>query len=298
MTTRNQPPGPPVRVEIENEWVWCGEQRLKLTPKTFAVLHYLIEHAGKLVTKDQLLHVVWPDTVVSEWALTSCLREIRKALKDSPRAPQYIETVHRRGVRFIGPVASGQLSVGSKEEENQKAKGKNQKAKIFPTQPPVLSLQHSVLVGRETDLAQLHSWLVKALSGDRQIVFVTGEPGIGKTTLVEAFLQSLESRVRNEKERQKAKIPEPQSSALSPCLHQILNLKSQILVPGLPAGNALSTLGQAKPTCRCWKHWGGCVVSPGMNGSPKCSTSMRPRGWCRCLHCSILQSWRCCSAKC
>jgi DNA-binding response OmpR family regulator len=57
MTTRNQP-RPPVRVEVENEWVWCGGQRPKLTPKTFAVLRYLIEHAGKLVTKDQLLHVV------------------------------------------------------------------------------------------------------------------------------------------------------------------------------------------------------------------------------------------------
>jgi len=50
-------------------------------------------------------------------------------------------------------------------------------------------------VGRETELAQLHQWLDKALQGERQVVFVTGEPGIGKTTLVDAFLQSLESSV-------------------------------------------------------------------------------------------------------
>ena len=46
-------------------------------------------------------------------------------------------------------------------------------------------------MGREAELAQLHGWLDKALSGERQIVFVTGEPGIGKTTVVEAFLDQL-----------------------------------------------------------------------------------------------------------
>ena len=51
------------------------------------------------------------------------------------------------------------------------------------------------MVGREAELGQLHRWLAKALAGERQLVFVTGEPGIGKTTLVEAFLQSLASRV-------------------------------------------------------------------------------------------------------
>jgi predicted ATPase len=60
------------------------------------------------------------------------------------------------------------------------------------------------LVGREAELAQLHTWLDTALNGERQIVFVTGEPGIGKTTLIEAFLQRLESRVqRRESEGQK-----------------------------------------------------------------------------------------------
>ncbi|MBI3302822.1 MAG: winged helix-turn-helix domain-containing protein [Deltaproteobacteria bacterium] len=113
MTARKQPPYAPLRVDTENEWVWCGEHRLKLTPKTFVVLRYLVEHAGRLVTKDQLMSAVWPDTVVSEWALTSCLREIRKALADTPKAPQYIETVHRHGFRFIGKVVSCQSSVVS-----------------------------------------------------------------------------------------------------------------------------------------------------------------------------------------
>src|SRR5262249_32053661 len=63
--------------------------------------------------------------------------------------------------------------------------------------PPQLATGHwplpTPLVGRETELAQLHRWLDKAAHGERQVVFITGEPGIGKTTLVEGFLQSLES---------------------------------------------------------------------------------------------------------
>jgi predicted ATPase len=112
--------------------------------------------------------------------------ELRKTLNDDDRNPQYIETVHRRGYRFIFPLAtitppivSRQLSVISKQT---------------PPAPPQLA---TGLVGRESELAQLQSWLDKALNGERQIVFVTGEPGIGKTALVEAFLQRLESRVQD-----------------------------------------------------------------------------------------------------
>ena len=102
MTKAPQPLCAPLRVDLENEWVWCGEQPLKLTPKAFAVLRYLIEHPGRLVSKDELLLAVWPDTVVTEGALATCMRWIRKALADDPHAPQYIETVHRR-YRFIAP---------------------------------------------------------------------------------------------------------------------------------------------------------------------------------------------------
>jgi predicted ATPase len=61
------------------------------------------------------------------------------------------------------------------------------------------------VVGREIELAQLHKWFAKALNGERQLVFVTGEPGIGKTTLIEAFLYRLESSVQGHKESQKSK---------------------------------------------------------------------------------------------
>ncbi|HJY80590.1 MAG TPA: winged helix-turn-helix domain-containing protein [Candidatus Binatia bacterium] len=83
----------------------------ELRPKAFAVLRYLAEHPGQLVTKAELVRVVWPDTVIGDEALTACIREIRQVLGDQARGPQYIETVHRRGYRFIGPMR-GQKSRG------------------------------------------------------------------------------------------------------------------------------------------------------------------------------------------
>ncbi|HEY5866655.1 MAG TPA: AAA family ATPase, partial [Candidatus Tectomicrobia bacterium] len=83
---------------------WCGPKRCKLTAKAEAVLRYLVAHPGRLVRKADLLAAVWPDVHVSDWVLTTCIREIRHVLGDVARAPQYIATVHRQGYRFIAPV--------------------------------------------------------------------------------------------------------------------------------------------------------------------------------------------------
>src|SRR5262245_10776610 len=96
---------PTVRLDTDMEWAWCGERRLVLMPRSFAVLRHLVEHAGRLVTKDALLGAVWRATIVSDAALASTIRDLRRALGDSSSSPRYIETVHRRGFRFIGPIA-------------------------------------------------------------------------------------------------------------------------------------------------------------------------------------------------
>ena len=167
-----------LRIDLANECVWRGEQALKLTPTAFALLRYLVEHAGRLVTKEELLQAVWPETAVTEGVLTTHVRQIRQALGDAPQAPQFIETVHRRGYRWIGAVQSSRFQVPSSKTD------------------PVPSTQHPapLLVGREAELEQLQGWLAKALTGVRQIAFITGEAGIGKTTLVEGFLARLASR--------------------------------------------------------------------------------------------------------
>jgi hypothetical protein len=85
------------------EQLWQRTRLLSLRRKPLAVLRYLMEHAGEVVTKDALLAVVWPDIHVSEEGLTVHMREIRKALGDDARTPRFIETVHGRGYRFIAP---------------------------------------------------------------------------------------------------------------------------------------------------------------------------------------------------
>ena len=94
----------PFRLEPDDARLWRGAERLPLRPKSFAVLHYLLQHAGRLVPKDALLQAVWPDVAVSEAMLTICLSELRRVLGETRQAPQFIETVARRGYRFIGAV--------------------------------------------------------------------------------------------------------------------------------------------------------------------------------------------------
>ena len=174
---------------------------MKLTPKALAVLCCLVDRAGQVVSKEELFQSVWADTVVSDAALTVCVQELRRVLRDDAHKSHYIETVHRRGFRFIGKVVSDQLSV------------------VSPPSPALLHSQlatsnwqlTSPLVGRETELQQLHEWLDTALSGERQLIFVTGEPGIGKTSLVEAFLQSLESNVQRQEKSQNSKLKSQKS---------------------------------------------------------------------------------------
>jgi non-specific serine/threonine protein kinase len=101
----------PFRLDRPNRRLHRGVSTISLRPKAFAVLDYLLARAGRLVTKDQLLAAVWPDTTVTDTVLKVCVRELRDALGDDPEAPRFIETAHRLGYRFIAQVSSGNLPV-------------------------------------------------------------------------------------------------------------------------------------------------------------------------------------------
>jgi DNA-binding winged helix-turn-helix (wHTH) protein/predicted ATPase len=147
-----------------------GKQEVRITPKSLSVLRALVERSEEIVTKDELFRMVWSDTAVSDAALTSCIQELRHALQDDARAPRFIETVHRRGFRFLVPCSADGPANGDRQIATQAAR-------------PAESL-----VGRDAALAQLSQASALAQAGTRQIVFMTGEPGIGKTALVEDFL--------------------------------------------------------------------------------------------------------------
>jgi TolB-like protein/Tfp pilus assembly protein PilF len=122
--------------------LFSGAREIKLTPKALALLSYLAEHPGELVTKDELFAAVWPETTVGDAALVTCIQELRNALKDDARQPRYIETLHRRGYRFI---ARPTPAAAPKQDVNGKAG-----ALAFPDKPSIAVLPFTNM-SREAD---------------------------------------------------------------------------------------------------------------------------------------------------
>ncbi len=179
---------PRLVLDRTDESVWYGARKITLAPKAFSLLRYLAERRGRLVTKDELLDAVWPGVFVGDAVLKVAVREIRQALNDDAREPLFIQTAHRRGYRFIGEVEI---------VDGVAPAGRGLRLVDGRTRPSV-SAARSVapgLVGRAAALAVLDERLTLAGSGARQVVFVTGEPGIGKTALVDAWSESLPETV-------------------------------------------------------------------------------------------------------
>jgi DNA-binding winged helix-turn-helix (wHTH) protein len=97
----------PFRLDAVNRELFRNEQRIVLRPKTYAVLLYLVEHAGRLVEKDELLKAIWPDSETIDTSLKVCIRELRVIFGDDKDNPQWIETRQRIGYRFVATVTRG-----------------------------------------------------------------------------------------------------------------------------------------------------------------------------------------------
>lgn len=176
----------------------AGGERRAVEPQVFDVLAYLIRNRDRVVTKAELLEKLWPDRFVSEATLTSRLMAARKALGDSARKQEWIKTVHGRGYRFVGEVGEASHSLPISSSEPRAASGEfvvradaRPEGGLDPSQLGARCSVPGFLVGRENELETLHDAFEKAAAGERQIVFVTGEAGAGKTTLVDAFVSSL-----------------------------------------------------------------------------------------------------------
>jgi predicted ATPase/DNA-binding winged helix-turn-helix (wHTH) protein len=148
------------RLEPPPGGLWRGDVRLALRPRPLAVLRYLVAQAGRLVTKAELRQHVWGGTHVTDTVLRVCVQEIRAALGDAAAAPQYLETVEPQGYRF----------------------------RVGETTDDPSPLTAGPIVGRQQDVARLEDWFQRAAQGTRQLVFVSGDVGIGKTTMVDQFL--------------------------------------------------------------------------------------------------------------
>jgi pimeloyl-ACP methyl ester carboxylesterase/DNA-binding winged helix-turn-helix (wHTH) protein len=94
------------RLDPERGQLLRGATPVALTPKAFALLEYLATRAGRLVSKQELLDAIWPNVFVGEAVLKGTIRDVRRALGDDSHAPQFIQTAHRRGYRFVAPVVA------------------------------------------------------------------------------------------------------------------------------------------------------------------------------------------------
>jgi DNA-binding winged helix-turn-helix (wHTH) protein/tetratricopeptide (TPR) repeat protein len=162
----------PFRLDTVNHCLWRADERVALTPKAFDVLRYLVEHADRLVTQDEILEALWPGTYVNPEVVKKYVLGIRKVLKDHPDKPAFVATFPKRGYQFIAAVRDESTASASDLSANTP----------------------KTIVGREDALAQLDKCLTKALNGKRQVIFITGEAGIGKTTLLDVFHQRAASR--------------------------------------------------------------------------------------------------------
>ena len=142
----------------------------------FQVLHYLLTHRDRVVSKQELCEQVWAGQFISDAAVEAVVKAVRQAVGDSGRRQWCIQTRRGHGYRFVAPVTA--LSP-------VRAAG--------PDSSPPASARHSrhLVVAREGELAQLQEWWMEARQGTRQVVFVAGEIGIGKTAVVEAFVDGL-----------------------------------------------------------------------------------------------------------
>src|SRR5258708_15154231 len=95
------------QLEVKEELLYRGGEHIPLAPKAIKVLLVLVQNPGRLVTKEELLKTVWPDTFVEEGNLNVHIHSLRKVFNEGGAEERFIETVPRRGFRFIAPVKEG-----------------------------------------------------------------------------------------------------------------------------------------------------------------------------------------------
>src|SRR5258706_10577370 len=159
----------PFRFDVRDQRLFREGKEIKIRRKPFAILKYLTAHPQHLVTQEELIEAVWGKIAMSESLLRTHVSDVRRALGDGA-----VETVVGRGYRFLLPV------------DTERPEPKPQ-----VTQHDAADRASPHLVGRSAEIGALGQLFEAALDGKRQMVFVTGDPGIGKTTLVDAFLSDV-----------------------------------------------------------------------------------------------------------
>jgi DNA-binding winged helix-turn-helix (wHTH) protein/tetratricopeptide (TPR) repeat protein len=141
------------------------DEPIAIRRKVWDALCLLTEQPGALVSLDALRDRVWRGVLVADGSVSNLIYELRRTLDDSAAEPRYIETIPARGFRFLVPVESVEGDTG-----------------------------RNLFVGRDAELGRLDAAWARSLRGERQLVLVSGEPGIGKSHLIRHFVDRLVDR--------------------------------------------------------------------------------------------------------
>lgn len=161
----------PFRLEAQRARLYRDDDVVHLRPKTWEVLCLLVANPGHLLTKQDIIDAVWDGSAVGDTMPSISVRELRQALGDDSRNARYIETVHRRGFRFIAELKQPPAEAG------------------FTTRGD--AAQTVPFVGRDVELAALDD-LIRRSDPHCRVALVSGEAGIGKTTLLNVLLERIE----------------------------------------------------------------------------------------------------------
>jgi DNA-binding winged helix-turn-helix (wHTH) protein len=153
-------------MDLDSERLWKHDEEVQLRRKPFAILRFLVQNPRRLVTHAEIVEAVWGRIAMSEGLLRTHVHDLRSVLGEG-----LVETVVGRGYRFTAEIQH----VHTDEHELAVSSTRDDSAKRF--------------VGRESELDALRSALRSARARKRTTVFVTGEAGVGKTTLVDVFVE-------------------------------------------------------------------------------------------------------------
>ena len=192
----------PFRLDVEAAILFRGTEPIALGRRAVALLGVLVERPGALISKDALIEAAWSGLAVEDSNLTVQIAALRRVLGEAGGA-SWIETMPRRGYRFVGPaVRSGDTkdpiaSAGpypaehfatvAKPEQSESMNGEKDLRILSPSN----DARSQLMVGRVAPLEMLDRMTQRMLAGQRQVAFVTGEAGIGKSAFIEMAVERL-----------------------------------------------------------------------------------------------------------